>query len=126
MTRSLCTTAFAAATFALALTGCNDSAMSDSTAPSLKASDYPAAPVAAIQPHETAIHDTVLVANYHWMRLSDEQKEAEQPDAQTTQVLDYLNAENAYTDTVLAATKAFQDTLFNEIVGRIKQDDSSV
>jgi oligopeptidase B len=126
MTRTLCTTALAAATFALALTGCNDSTMSDSTAPSLKASDYPAPPVAAVQPHETAIHDTVLVDNYHWMRLSDEQKNAAQPDPQTTQVLDYLNAENAYTDTVLAATKTFQDTLFNEIVGRIKQDDSSV
>jgi len=116
----------AAVTFAVALNGCKDSAMSDSTAPSLNASDYPAPPVAAIEPHETAIHDTVLVDNYFWMRLSDEQKEAETPDAQTQRVLDYLNAENAYTDTVMAATRSFQDTLFNEIVGRIKQDDSSV
>jgi len=116
----------AAVTFAVALIGCKDPAMSDSSAPSLNASDYPAAPVAAIEPHETAIHDTVLVDNYFWMRLSDEQKEAETPDAQTQRVLDYLNAENAYTDTVMAATRSFQDTLFNEIVGRIKQDDSSV
>jgi oligopeptidase B len=116
----------AAFTFALALSGCKDTAMSDSSAPSLKASDYPAPPVAAVEPHETAIHDTVLVDNYFWMRLSDEQKEAEKPDAQTQRVLDYLNAENAYTDTVMAATRTFQDTLFNEIVGRIKQDDSSV
>lgn len=116
----------AAFTFALALSGCKDTAMSDSSAPSLKASDYPAPPVAAVEPHETAIHDTVLVDNYFWMRLSDEQKEAEKPDAQTQRVLDYLNAENAYTDTVMAATRTLQDTLFNEIVGRIKQDDSSV
>ncbi len=118
--------ALVAFTFAIALSGCKDATMSDSSAPSLKASDYPAPPVAAVEPHETAIHDTVLVDNYFWMRLSDEQKEAEQPDAQTQRVLDYLNAENAYTDTVLAATRSFQDTLFNEIVGRIKQDDSSV
>src|SRR5438270_7050270 len=54
---------------------------------------------------------------YYWLR-DDARKNPE--------MLAYLNAENAYTDAVLAPTKPLQDTLFNEIVGRIKQDDSSV
>jgi oligopeptidase B len=41
-------------------------------------------------------------------------------------MLGYLKAENAYADSVLAPTKPLQDKLFNEIVSRIKQDDSSV
>src|SRR6185312_12637958 len=40
--------------------------------------------------------------------------------------LGYLKAENAYADAVLAPTKPLQDKLFNEIISRIKQDDSSV
>ena len=41
-------------------------------------------------------------------------------------MLAYLKAENAYADAVLAPTKPLQDELFKEIVGHIKQDDSSV
>ena len=41
-------------------------------------------------------------------------------------MLAYLNAENAYADAVLAPLKPLQDKLYEEIVGRIKQDDSSV
>ena len=44
------------------------------------------------------IHYDKRYDNYFWMRLSDEQKNAEKPDAQTQDVLDYLNAENAYTN----------------------------
>lgn len=60
------------------------------------------------------------------MRLSDEQKNAEKSDAQAQDVLDYLNAENAYTQKVMGHTEQLQKDLFDEIVGRIKQDDSSV
>ncbi|MCK7534929.1 MAG: hypothetical protein MZV63_30020 [Marinilabiliales bacterium] len=38
------------------------------------------------------------VDDYFWMRLSDEQKNAETPDSQTVKVLAYLNAENDYAD----------------------------
>ncbi len=41
-------------------------------------------------------------------------------------MLAYLAAENAYADAVLASSRALQDTLYSEIVGRIKQDDASV
>ena len=60
------------------------------------------------------------------MRLSDEQKEAKKPDAQTKDVVDYLNAENDYLNKMMKHTKKFQKNLFKEITGRIKQDDESV
>jgi oligopeptidase B len=64
--------------------------------------------------------------NYYWMRLSDEQKNAQTPDSQTVKVLDYLNAENAYKKAVLQKTEALQKTIFDELVGRMKKDDASV
>jgi oligopeptidase B len=54
---------------------------------------------------------------YYWLR-DDTRKNAD--------MLAYLKAENAYADAVLAPTKPLQDTLFKEIVGHIKEDDSSV
>ncbi len=72
------------------------------------------------------IHGDTRVDNYFWMRLTDEQKEAETPDAQTQDVLDYLNAENAYREEVMRPTEGLQKELYDEIVGRIKQDDQSV
>ena len=41
-------------------------------------------------------------------------------------MLAYLTAENAYADVVMKPLKAFEDKLYGEIVGRIKQDDSTV
>ena len=72
------------------------------------------------------IHDDQRIDNYFWMRLSDEQKEAEQPDQQTQDVLDYLHAENDYRKHVMKPTEKLQKTIYDEIIGRIKQDDSSV
>ena len=100
--------------------------MSEKTTPALTASSFDAAPDAQKQPHITEIHGKTLSDDYFWMRLSDEQKEAEVPDPQTQDVLDYLTRENAYTEAILKPTENFQEDLFNEIVGRIKQDDSSV
>ena len=54
---------------------------------------------------------------YYWLR-DDERKDP--------QMLAYLNAENAYADAVLAPLQAQEDKLYDEIVARIKQDDSSV
>ncbi|WP_034045336.1 S9 family peptidase [Wocania ichthyoenteri] len=84
------------------------------------------APVAKKIPKELTIHDDTRIDNYFWMRLSDEQKNAETPDEQTQDVLDYLNAENDYLSKAMAHTDSLQDKLYNEIVGRIKKDDQSV
>jgi len=64
--------------------------------------------------------------NYFWMRLSDDQKNAATPDEQTSKVLNYLNAENDYTKAVLKHNDSLQKTVYNEIIGRIKQNDESV
>ena len=40
--------------------------------------------------------------------------------------MNYLNDENAYTNSFLAPTQSLQDELYEELVGRIKQDDASV
>ena len=55
-------------------------------------------PVAQKIPNEITTHGDSRIDNYYWMRLSDEQKNAEEAnrDAQTNQVLGYLNAENAW------------------------------
>lgn len=84
------------------------------------------APVAKKVRKEMKEHGNTRVDDYFWMRLSDEQKKAAQPDAQTQDVLDYLNAENDYLDTMMADTKELQAKLYDEIVGRINQTDMSV
>ncbi len=64
--------------------------------------------------------------NYFWMRLSDAQKNAAIPDEQTKKVLDYLNKENEYAKFILKGTDSLQKIIYNEIVGRMKQNDETV
>lgn len=71
-------------------------------------------------------HGNERIDRYFWMRLSDEQKEADNPDDQTQDVLAYLEAENAYTKAWFSDKEELKDELFHEIVGRIKEDDESV
>jgi len=83
-------------------------------------------PVAEKTPEELTMHGDTRIDDYYWMRLSDEQKNAETPDEQTQKVLDYLGSENSYKEEALKHTKGLQENLFDEIVGRIKKDDQSV
>lgn len=83
-------------------------------------------PDAMKRPKQLSAHGDLRVDNYYWMRLSDAQKSASQPDQQTQQVLNYLKEENAYTDTMLSHTDSLQETLFNEMVGRLKKNEASV
>ena len=75
----------------------------------------PVPPVAEKKPHEMSLHGTTRVDNYYWLNQREDQ-----------QVLDYLNAENEYTSQVLKPTEGLQNTLFEEIKGRIREDESSV
>jgi len=75
----------------------------------------PIPPVAEVVPHELEAHGDVRIDDYYWLRDRDNPK-----------VIAYLQAENAYMDTVMADTVPLQQTLFEEIKGRIKQTDSSV
>lgn len=83
-------------------------------------------PKAKLIEEQITTHDDTRIDNYFWMRLSDAQKNAETPDAQTQDVLDYLNAENDYRAAKMKHTEALQKNLFDEIKGRIKEDDASV
>ncbi len=73
------------------------------------------APVAEVSPKELEIHGDKRVDDYYWLN------ERENP-----KVVSYLEAENAYLEKVMAHTERFQQELFDEMVGRIKQDDESV
>jgi oligopeptidase B len=72
-------------------------------------------PKAKVEPHEIEKHGHVRVDDYFWL------KQRHNPE-----VIAYLEAENAYTKTVTAQSRALRETLFEEIKGRIKKDDSSV
>lgn len=73
-------------------------------------------PVATIIPHElTSKHGDTRTDNYYWLNNRED-----------SSVINYLTAENNYLDTMMAHTNDFQEALFNEMRGRIKEDDSSV
>jgi len=77
------------------------------------ASKHP--PKAKKYPKELIIHDDVRLDNYYWLN-----------EKENNDVISYLDAENDYYDSLTAHTKDFQKSLFQEMKGRIKEDDSSV
>ncbi|MCU0378642.1 MAG: S9 family peptidase [Bacteroidales bacterium] len=83
-------------------------------------------PVAAKKPFVVESNGNERIDDYFWLRLSDEQKNAETPDSQTVEVVKYLTAEDDYATAVMKHTEALQQKLFDEIKGRIKEDDESV
>ncbi len=72
-------------------------------------------PIAKKEVKKLSIHDDTRIDNYYWLN-----------DRDRPEVIDYLNAENNYTKEVLKHTGTFQKTLFEEMKGRIKEDDTSV
>ncbi len=84
------------------------------------------APIAEKKDSALTWHGDTRLDPYFWMRLTDEQKVAETPDVQTTKVLDYLNAENDYTNGQMKETEQLQETLYQEMTGRLQQNDESV
>jgi len=83
-------------------------------------------PIADKQPEELTVHNHTRIDNYFWMRLTDAQKTAKEKDEQTQKVEAYLHAENDYFDSVMSNAHDFQEALFQEMKGRIKEDDESV
>ncbi len=71
-------------------------------------------PVAKKVAKVDTLHGDVRVDNYFWLR--DEERS-------NTEVIDYLKSENAYTDAVVKPTEALQETLYNEMIRRIKETD---
>src|SRR5690606_15092002 len=79
-----------------------------------------AAPVDIIKPHRRVLHGDTVIDNYYWM--IDYFKKG----TDSTEVVNYLKAENAYLDTMMAGTKTLQESLFKEMKARIKEKDESV
>ncbi|WP_191907700.1 S9 family peptidase [Vibrio fortis] len=75
------------------------------------------APVAKKVPHSMTTHGDTRIDDYYWMR-DDERQDPE--------ILQHLEQENKYAETVLKHTEASQEQLFEEIKGRIAKDDNSV
>ncbi|MCK9500467.1 MAG: S9 family peptidase [Lascolabacillus sp.] len=80
----------------------------------LKQSDFPAPPVAEVVPDTFENFGQKRIDNYYWLK-----------DKNNPKVIEYLNAENEYTESVMASTKELQQTIYDEILGRIKEDDES-
>lgn len=80
----------------------------------LKQTDFPAPPVAEVIPDTFENFGQQRIDNYYWLK-----------DKNNPKVIEYLQAENAYTDTVMSATQALQQKIYDEILGRIKEDDES-
>ena len=65
-------------------------------------------PIANKEPFEMINHGHKRVDNYYWMRLTDEQKKSKTPDAQTVEVINYIDQENNYTQKSLSHTMDFK------------------
>ncbi|WP_282143964.1 S9 family peptidase [Cellulophaga baltica] len=72
-------------------------------------------PVAKKMPKSLSIHGDTRIDNYYWLN-----------DREDKEVLDYLNEEKTYYEKMMQHTVSFQNTLFEEMKSRIKEDDSSV
>ena len=83
-------------------------------------------PRAGKRPVETTHHGVTLVDDYAWLRADNWQEVMRDPSVLDPEIRAFLEAENAYMDAAMAETKPLQETLFQEMKARIKEDDSSV
>src|SRR5688572_7363730 len=78
--------------------------------------DIPAPPpVARKVVRNDTFHGGAMVDNYYWLR-----------EKTNPEVIAYLEAENAYTNAVMKTTENFQEALYKEMLGRIKETDVNV
>jgi oligopeptidase B len=75
----------------------------------------PTPPVAPTADHREERHGATVVDNYYWLREKSNPK-----------VVEYLEAENAYTKAMTADLAPFQDALYKEMLSHVKQTDLSV
>ena len=72
-------------------------------------------PIAKKVPKELVMHNDPRIDSYYWLNNRED-----------VGVIEYLQCENNYYNEITAPTKGFQEALFHEMKGRIKEDDSSV
>ena len=79
------------------------------------AQSSPNPPVAPREPRDVTVHDDRRIDDYFWLRKKDDPR-----------TLPYLRTENAYADAWFAPHAALKEKLYQEMFGRIQQDDDSV
>nr|WP_137677231.1 S9 family peptidase [Parerythrobacter lutipelagi] len=79
-----------------------------------------APPVAEKREHNYTHHGITISDPYHWL------KDQSYPVVDDEDVLDYVKAENAWFEARMAPQKELVDTIYDELRGRVKEDDSSV
>ena len=72
-------------------------------------------PRAAKHPQKLSIHGDERIDNYYWLRQQD-----------SPAVIDYLKAENSYTEEQMQHTQELQQSLYDEMLSRINETDLSV
>ncbi len=77
-------------------------------------------PVAAVRPHSATWHGETLSDPWAWLR------DPSYPHVSDTDVLSYVEAENAYFEASMAPIVELRDTILDELKGRVQQDDASV
>jgi oligopeptidase B len=77
-------------------------------------------PAAEKRAHQQTVHGVTLSDDYHWL------KDQSYPKIDDKDILDHLKAENAYYEAQMGPRKQLVETIFQEMKGRIKEDDSSV
>jgi len=75
----------------------------------------PALPVAKVIPKVDTLNGEIRVDNYYWLR-----------DKSNPEVIKYLEDENNYTKAIMQHTEKFQQKLYKEMLGRIKETDLTV
>ncbi len=88
--------------------------------------ETPQPPAAAKHPVTLGLHGREREDPYAWLKDDNWQEVMRRPEVLKPEIRAYLEAENAYTQAALADTEALQESLFAELKGRIKEDDSSV
>jgi len=86
----------------------------------------PQPPVARKDPKVTEQLGRTRSDDYAWMKDENWKEVLRDPAVLAPEIREHLDAENAYTKSMLAGTEALQAELFAEMKGRIKEDDSSV
>jgi len=76
------------------------------------------APIAKKVPKVLKIHGYEITDNYFWLRDRNKEKDPE--------IIKYLESNNKYTESFMGKYQGFVDNLYKEMLGRIKQDDTSV
>ena len=83
-------------------------------------------PKAERRPHTSTHHSITLTDDYAWLKDANWQQVLREPSLLAPDIRAYLEAENVYSNALLASTEPLQKELVAEMRGRIKEDDSTV